>query len=80
MIRVLVLSAFICLGSGLAFAQTSASVVNARPVLSVDKVKPGSRFQGAGVVDISSGSPRHSNRPSRGGKEVQFLRQAAFGV
>jgi thioredoxin:protein disulfide reductase len=62
--RLTIISAFICLAPGMAFAQTSASVISTRPALSVDKVKQGARFQAALVVDISSGYHINSSRPS----------------
>jgi len=63
-VRPTILIAAVCLLSATAFGQTSASVVNARPALSVDKVKRGSRFQAAVVCDITSGYHINSNRPS----------------
>jgi thiol:disulfide interchange protein DsbD len=45
-------------------SQTSASVVRATPVLSVDKVRQGSAFQAAVVLDIQGGYHINSSRPS----------------
>jgi thiol:disulfide interchange protein DsbD len=60
------------LGTGLAFlvlttaaeAQTSASVVKTRPALSVDKVRQGSSFQAAIILEIQGGYHVNSSRPS----------------
>jgi len=63
-VRIAILGAVVCLASATAFGQSSASVVNAHPALSVDKVKQGSKFQAAVIVDISSGYHINSSRPS----------------
>jgi len=63
-VKVATLAAFVCLVSATALGQSSASVVNPHPAISVDKVKQGSKFQAAVVVDISSGYHINSNRPS----------------
>lgn len=63
-VRVLIPTALVCLMCATASAQSSASVVNTRPALSVDKVKQGSRFQAAVVADISSGYHINSSHPS----------------
>ena len=60
----MIIGGFIWFWSATALAQTSASVVNAHPAISVDKVKQGSRFQAAVVVDVSSGYHINSSRPS----------------
>jgi len=51
-------------GAACAMGQTSASVVKVRPALSVDRVKQGSTFQAAAVLDIDSGYHINSSRPS----------------
>jgi hypothetical protein len=63
-VRVTILAALACLVPATVLAQTSASVVNAHPAVSVDKVKQASRFQAAVVLDISSGYHINSSRPS----------------
>ena len=45
-------------------AQTSASVVKIKPALSVDKVKQGSSFQAAIVLEIQRGYHVNSSRPT----------------
>ncbi|HEU4389236.1 MAG TPA: protein-disulfide reductase DsbD domain-containing protein [Blastocatellia bacterium] len=50
--------------TAIAEAQTSASVIKIRPALSVDKVKQGSSFQTAIVLEIQSGYHVNSNRPA----------------
>jgi len=60
----MVIGGFIWFSPATALTQTSASVVNAHPAVSVDKVKQGSKFQAAVVVDISSGYHVNSSHPS----------------
>lgn len=60
----MIIGGFISFLPATAFGQSSASVVNPHAALSVDKVKQGSRFQAAVVVDISSGYHINSNHPS----------------
>jgi len=62
--RIIILTGLICLTAAIASAQSTASVISTRPLLSVDKVKQGSRFQAAVIVDITSGYHINSNRPS----------------
>jgi thiol:disulfide interchange protein DsbD len=52
---------FLCLSAS---AQSSASVVKVKPALSVDKVRQGSSFQVAVVLDIDSSYHINSNRPT----------------
>jgi hypothetical protein len=47
-----------------ASAQSSASVVKVRSAVSVDKVKQGSTFQAAAVLDIDGGYHVNSSRPT----------------
>jgi thiol:disulfide interchange protein DsbD len=56
------LSAAVC--NTYSAAQSSASVVKVKPVLSVDKVRQGSSFQVAVVLDIDGGYHINSNRPT----------------
>ena len=61
--RLFLLAALLCL-SGSALGQSSADAVKLSPALSVDKVKQGSSFQAAVVVNIESGYHINSNHPT----------------
>jgi hypothetical protein len=62
--RVSIFIAFMALACVPALAQSSAKVVKVRPEQTVYKVKQGSSFQVAVVVDIDGGYHINSNRPA----------------
>ena len=62
--RVLSLFAALAFAGGSALGQSSADAVKLAPALSVDKVKQGSAFQMAVVVNVENGYHINSNHPT----------------
>jgi thiol:disulfide interchange protein DsbD len=62
--RMLFIFAALAFAGGSALGQSSADAVKLAPALSVDKVKQGSAFQAAVVVNVENGYHINSNHPT----------------